>query len=93
MSDPVLITLVAAVPTTLTAIAAIISARTHTAVKKVDQQLVAVSVAVDGRLQQLLDATNAQGRQDERDSQLATPNTGRPRFKCPLGKECPIHDE
>jgi len=69
MSDAVKLALIAAVPTSLTAIAAIIAARTHTAVKKVDATLTGVSIAVNGRLEQLLKATNAQGRQDERDAQ------------------------
>ena len=93
MSDPILITLIAAIPTTLTAVAAIISARTHTAVKKVDQQLVAVSVAVNGRLQQLLEATIAQGRQDERDDQRQDTQEAQRRQQCPLGHECPISTE
>ena len=86
MSDPLWLAIIAAVPATLADIAAVSATRTHSAVKKVDAALVQVTVAVDGRLQQLLDATNAQGRQDERDSQ----DREELRTRCPLGKECPL---
>lgn len=75
MSDRVLITIVAALQVVATAIVggivSVLVARmgsaNHAAVKEVDGKIVGLSIAVNGRLEQLLDSANAQGRQDQRD--------------------------
>jgi len=69
VSDPVLVALIAAVPAALAAIAAIQSGRAHGATRNMAKTLVKVQLELNGRLGELLKATNAQGRQDERDDQ------------------------
>jgi len=59
------------------------------AIKLVDDKVVETHTAINGRMDQLLDATNAQGRQDERDDQRHEAQ----RIKCPLGRQCPIEDD
>jgi hypothetical protein len=62
MSDPIWLALIAAVPASLAGWAAVNTSRTHSEVKTIRLEL-------NGRLSELLKATNAQGRQDERDAQ------------------------
>jgi len=62
MSDPVQLALIAAVPATIAAFA---GWRIHGAVCEVSNTLVEVKVSLNGRLEQLLAATKAQGRLDE----------------------------
>ena len=71
MSDPIAIALIAAVPTVLSAVAAILASHNHALAKKIDATLVDVHLEVNSRLTALLAATNAQGRQDERSEQRA----------------------
>jgi hypothetical protein len=69
VTDAVEIALIVAVAPTVASVAALVVAfRTGKKTEAIMDKTVELNVKVDGRLDQLLQATNAQGRQDERDS-------------------------
>jgi hypothetical protein len=76
MTDAVEIALIGAaaviVPAVGSIFAAIYSKRASNIASEMESKIIELDVKVDGRLTQLLNATNAQGRQDERDSQSIT---------------------
>ena len=76
MTDAVEIALIGAVAVVIPAIgtiaAAIYSKRASDIATSTESRVVELDIKVDGRLTDLLKATNAQGRQDERDSQSIT---------------------
>jgi hypothetical protein len=69
MTDAVEIAIIGAIASSVAAVAAGVTAFF---VKRANDRVVALDVKVDGRLTELLAATNAQGRQDERDSHSIT---------------------
>jgi hypothetical protein len=59
------------------------------AIKSVDDRVAETQVTIDGRMEQLMVATKAQGRQDERDEARSDAEQAK-KMICPLGKECPL---
>jgi hypothetical protein len=82
MTDAVEIALIGAgaivVPSLISFVAVVYSKRAAAKTEMIENRVVELDVKVDGRLTQLLTATNAQGRQDERDSNSITV-IGKPR--------------
>ena len=65
MTDTVQIALIAAVPAGLAALASWFAALGHAQAKKGNESLVNIKLQLDGRLDELVAATKAQGRLDE----------------------------
>jgi hypothetical protein len=70
-----MIAIIAAVPAGLAAVGAIFGIKNHNAVQE-------IKISVDGRMDQLLAAMNAQGRQEQREETRTDTKIDPPQLKC-----------